>query len=269
MRTTALFAFAALSVIARAADPAPLFSWTFDEPEGVFTGNRGSGGPADLFLAGVDGKPAPLFSPSGQGVSGKPGDHAFDLTGATGMGATTPASNGPAGVVWSTSAGLQSISGLSSFTITGWIKPSAIVSSAARIVATPLFTVMGGTEDRLVIQVNGVTASEQSDPLYSEVGAWMFFAVVYDGTRASGNVAYYIGAPSSGSLREAGVATLAGGKLKPFSGQFLIGNNAAGANGIRPFQGLIDQIAIHASATDASGALSKVQLESVRAAALR
>lgn len=269
MKKAPLLAFLVLGASCQAAAPSPIFAWTFDEPEGVFTSNRGSAGSADLYLAGVDGKAAPFFNSSGQGVSGKPGDHAFDLTSASGMGAATPASNGPAGVVWSNSAGLQALSGLSSFTITGWIKPSVILSSAARIVATPLFTVMGGTEDRLVFQANGVTASEQGDSLYSEVGSWMFFAVVYDGTRSDNNVVYYIGSTAAGTLRQAGVATLAGGKLKPFSGQLLVGNNAAGANGIRPFKGLIDQIAIHGSATDASGALSKDQLEAVRADALR
>lgn len=252
-----------------AADPAPLLAWNFNEGTGDFTANTGSAGAADLHLFGPGEIKTVVFSVDARGVSGKPGDHAFDLTSATGMGATTPNSTGPAGVVWSKSPGLASLTDVSSFTLTGWIMPTATVTNAARIVSSSAITLMAGVENRITLQVNGTSASIQSEPSYDGVGNWIFVAVTYDGTRATDNVTYYVGSTEAGSLAKAGTVTVAAGKLKPLTGQFLIGNNSTNSPTTRPFMGLIDNIAIHGAKDDASGALTKDQIEALRAAAVR
>lgn len=257
-------AFASLS-----AAPAPLLLWNFDEGLGSFAVNTGSAGDADLYFLAPGGDPTIGFSVGGKGVSEKPGDHAFDLTTADGMGATTPNSTGPAGVVWSNAYGLTSLSGLSSFTLSGWIKPTAAVNRSARIVASPTITLMAGVENRLSLQVNGATSTTQSEPAYDQVGEWMFFAVTYDGTREIDNVTYYVGFTNESSLKEAGVTTIAAGQLKPFTSQFIIGNNSSNSQATRPFMGLIDAIAIHGSKTGSAGALTRDEIEAVRAAATR
>lgn len=268
-RLPALLALLGLATVARAAPPAPLLLWDFNEGGGAYASNHGSAGHADLYLLAPGGDAADAFSSASQGVSGKSGDHAFDLTTATGMGATTPNSTGPAGVVWSNSSGLTSLSGLSSFTLSGWIKPAVPVNNAARIVASRAIALMAGVENRLTLQVNGENADEQSEPLYQEVGSWIFFAVSYDGTRNVGNVTYYVGSAADGSLTQAGVTTIPAGKLKPFAGQFIIGNNSSNSPTTRPFKGMIDNLALHASKDDGSGALSRDEIEAIRAAAVR
>jgi len=260
--------FLTLAGTCLAASPSPLLSWSFDEGDGAFTANIGSAGDAGLFFLGSDGEKTTGFTVDAKGLTGKPGDYAFILTSATGMGATTPASTGPVGVVWSKSPGLASLSELSSFTITGWIKPDVTLTAAARIVSSNTVAVMAGVEDRITLQVNGANSPVQSDPAYGDVGSWIFFAVSYDGTRATDNVTYYVGNRAADSLKTAGTVTLAAGKLKPFSGQFLVGNNT-NKNPSRPFKGLMDNIAFYGAKDDAGGALTKEKIEAVRAADAR
>lgn len=251
------------------AEPSPILSWNFNEGSGDFTANTGSGGAANLYLVGPGGGKISVFSVDARGVSGKPGDHAFDLTSSTGMGATTPNSTGPAGVVWSKSPGLASLSEVASFTLTGWIMPTATVTNAARIVSSSTLTLMAGVENRITLQVNGTSSSIQSDPSYGSVGNWIFVAVTYDSTHATDNVTYYVGSTEAGSLAKAGTVTVAAGKLKPLTGQFLIGNNSTNSPATRPFMGLIDNMALYASLENADGALTLEQIESIRAAAVR
>lgn len=258
-----MFAFVCSAL---SAQPSPLISWNFNEGGGDFAPNLGTGGEANLFLKAANSGLIP-FSADAQGPSGKSGDYAFDLGEATGMGATDPASVGPSGIVWSNQEGLKSLSGLSSFTLTGWFKPGETINHAARIIVTKPFMLMAGTPDRLTLVVNDTNGSEQSLPYYQEINHWMFFAVTYDGTKSADNVTYYIGTTVENSLTQAGVTTLAAGKLQPFTGQVVIGNNANG--GARPFKGMMDNLAIYGSAEGSAGALDLTALESVHASGLR
>lgn len=267
MKPSALLAFAAIAGSCLAADSAPLFSWSFNEGSGDRAANQGSAGDASLNLTGPDGNRINGFTVDAKGVSGTPGDYAFNLTGATGMGATPPDSTGPAGVVGNTFACHKALSRLSSFTITGWIKPDVSLASAARIVASSQLTLMAGGEDCLMLKVNGATASAPSDPAYGDVGSWIFFAVTYDGTRETGNVVYYVGSRAADSLVVAGTSSLAAGALNSFKGTVMIGNNVANGPGARPFKGLMDNIAIYGSRDTAGGVLTKEKIEAIRAAA--
>ncbi|MET0261460.1 MAG: LamG-like jellyroll fold domain-containing protein [Rariglobus sp.] len=269
MNTPAFLALFALSSTSLLANPSPLLSWSFSEGSGAYTTNLGTAGDANLYTVAPGGDSAEFFSADKQGVSGKTGDYALDLSSATGMGANTPNYSGPTGVVWSNSSGLSSLSGLTSFTISGWMKPDSPFTASARLISTPSLTLMAGTEDRLSLQVNGSHSDVQSDPAYQITGEWIFFAVTYDSTRATDNVTYYSGTRAAKSLYVAGTTTIAAGKLKPFSGQFLVGNNATKSATTRPFKGLLDNISVHGSREDASGALYKDQIDAIRAAATR
>ncbi len=269
MNTRFILPILLLGTVSLSADSVPLLQWNFNEGGGDFSINSGSAGPADLYLVSPNGDKGFGFTPDAQGVSGKAGDYAFDLNSATGMGATTPNSGGPAGVVWTNATGTAALSGLSSFTLTGWLKPDVNINRAARIIVAGPIALMAGTEDRLTLQVNGTVGSEQSQNDYAAVGSWIFFAVTYDGTRDMNNVTFYVGSPAAGSLFPAGTTTLAAGKLKAFAGQLLVGNNATAATASRPFKGLMDNLAIYASPENATGALTVEQIEAVRAAAVR
>ncbi|EIQ01394.1 putative xylanase/chitin deacetylase [Opitutaceae bacterium TAV1] len=249
---------------------APLFSWDFNKGAGVNVESNGSADEATLTLVDHGGKAASHFSDNKQGVSGREGDYALDLTSATGMGATQPNSTGPVGVVWSNAAGLRSLGNLASFTLTGWLKPSVALDRSARIIVSDTIALMAGSANQLALQVvgNGDRQTARSQATYTEVGNWMFFAVTYDGTQSADNVKFYIGTPASGALAEAGTETITAGPTKPFGGQLLLGNNSTAGDTTRPFQGLMDDIAIYGTTSGASGALSPEQLTRIFRASL-
>jgi hypothetical protein len=262
----------ALLLAGATTTPAQLLSWKFNEGSGTEASSDGSGGDALLRVTAGDGAEiTQAFSSDAEGVSGKQGDYALDMGSATGMGATDPASTGPGGKVNSADPGLLSLSGLKSFTVTGWLKPAGTLTAAARIIVSNLISVQAGSAGQLQLALNGFSGEGNhlnSEAAYEEVGSWMFFAITYDGTKAEENVAFYVGGPSAGSgLAPAGSGSIPAGPLGDQSGPITIGNNAPG--GPRPFQGQIDNLAIYGSTTDASGVLTAAQLEEVHQAALK
>ena len=254
-----------ISMFSASADPL-LFSWNFNEDSGSRAENLGSAGPASLILRNAESQPAELLTPEGGGATGQPGDRAFDLSSATGMGVEDPPFQGPSGMVHPSEPGLAALSGLTSFTITGWFKPGSKLVGAARILVTGLFGLQAGSEHQIQLSINDSTGKPihlASDPAYSSVGSWMFFAVTYDGMNSSDNVHFYIGAPATGGLEPAGTGRIDAGPLGAMAGSLIVGNNSP--KGIRPYQGLLDDLAIFGSTTDSSGALSMDQIENVYA----
>ena len=245
-----------------------LFAWNFNEAGTTKVENSGTAGPAVMELKDAAGASAALISADGAGVSGKKGDLAFDLSSATGMGASSPLFSGPAGSVSGSEAGLKALSGLKSLTVAGWLRPATPLVAAARIVVTSVFGLQAGSKNQLQFALNRPDGSPlfvNSEANYSDVDTWMFFAVTFDGTQSSDNVKFYMGSPT-GTVDAAGTGTIAADQLGTMSGGILVGNNAA-KNGIRPFVGLIDNLAIYGAA-DATGALTQEQIEAVRAASL-
>lgn len=241
-----------------------IFSWDFNEGSGNASENHGSAGPATLSLRNPEGMPDSFFTADGGGASGQPGDRAFDLSSATGMGANDPTYQGPAGIVPPSEPGLTALSGLTSFTITGWFKPASQLAGAARIVVTSLFNLQTGGTNRILLSLDdgsGKPVHLSSGENYSYVDSWMFFAVTYDGSNVGDNVHFYIGIPSSGRLEPAGSGRIDSGPLGSVVGGLVVGNNSI--KGIRPFQGLIDDLSIYGSPTDSSGALSMEQVEAI------
>lgn len=240
---------------------AQLLEWKFDEGSGEVAESSGTAGSAPLTMKS-DKMAVSLFTPDAGGASGKPGDLAFDLSGASGMGANTPPYNGPVGSVKANTEGLSALGGLESLTITGWLKPSARVTGAARIVIGKTFSVQAGSSGELqfaVIPDSGQPIYVNSEPRYTEVGMWMFFAITYDGTRAMDNVNFYVGTTDAG-LELVCTRSIDGGKLPPFSGGLEVGNSSTG---VRPFQGMIDDLAIYGVENGADGALPQAKIEEI------
>jgi len=260
-RTLGLALVLSITVFAIDHARAQLLEWTFNEGSGETAESSGSAGSAPLTIR-LDKVQTALFTPDGGGASGKPGDYALDFSGANGMGANTPPNTGPVATVPGKTEGLSALGGLDSLTITGWLKPGAPITGAARIVVGKTFSVQAGSSGELqfsVIPDNGTQIFVNSEPNYSEIGMWMFFAITYDGTRTMDNVNFYVGATGAG-LSLVCTRSLDAGKLPPFSGGLEVGNTTAG---IRPFQGMIDDLAIYGAENGADGALPQAKIEEI------
>lgn len=240
---------------------AQLLEWKFDEGSGEVAESSGTAGSAPLTMRN-DRMSVSLFTPDAGGASGKPGDRAFDLSGASGMGANDPPHNGPVGGVKANTEGLSALGGLESLTITGWLKPSVPITGAGRIVIAKTFSVQAGSSGELqfaVIPDSGQPIHVNSEPRYTEAGMWMFFAITYDGTRTMDNVNFYVGATDAG-LELVCTRSVDGGKLPPFSGGLEVGNSSTG---VRPFQGMIDDLAIYGAENGTGGVLPQAKIEEI------
>jgi hypothetical protein len=93
---------------------------------------------------------------------------------------------------------------------------------------------------------------------------WAFFAVTFDGTITTDNISFY-----AGSGDEAiGAASLINrvsfnfGEIFNDTSKLSVGNNAD--DGVRPFDGFLDNLRIFGSKSDASGVLTLPELEYIR-----
>ncbi|HYG35557.1 MAG TPA: hypothetical protein VEC99_12270, partial [Clostridia bacterium] len=276
--TAAAIAALLLSCTLHAALPTPLVNLRFSENTGVTAANSGS-------LAGE----ASLVQPDGTGLP------AFTNNVPTGLYA--PAANSSSmdfgliaagqygrAVDLNTTAGDGSgtLGPLNQFTVCGWLNARDLaVGWGGNRIAFALdrgdgsgFDLVQQDNGSLRIGINqwpdgangGGPASSagvlKADP---QAGAanWVFFAVTYDPTLASGNVKYYFGSPQNlaaldSSHNYKGLDIGLTGEL-PFTGRLTLGNfgdviearNDAGSS--RVFRGLMDEIKIYDQALDLVG----------------
>lgn len=263
MKTTLAIQIAAcnaMMLIACASASAQIVVYNFNQT-GTSVSNSGTSTEA-LALANYSGTATDLHSADALGVSGRPGDRAFDNSASTGMGNV-----GTGGYGKTTSAISTDLGALKSFTIQGWYKTDGtVIGAGAQLVnyknGSSGFLVNASNTGNLSLEVNGVGAYG-SGTAYSAVSEWTFFAVTYDGTKTTGNVKFYVGSTSS-TVALAYTLNLNGGTMVLPGGttSLGIGNNYGTPN--RPFDGLIDDVRIYGSTTDASGVLSLTELESIR-----
>ena len=226
---------------------------------------------ADLNLLDAAGNAADLYGAAGSGVSGTSGDLSFNNSASTGMG-----NAGVGGRAQATSA--FSMSSMTSFTLTGWINTSALTGSSGNILdlydnsdsqnplGIRLTYSLGseGTVGTLGLKINGSNQSSSTGggTFYSG-GSWVFFAITYDGTSSTNNLIFYIGNTTTSVVKNA-TRSDSNGAVSFGDADLTIGGvenwNA------RPFDGLLDDIRIIGSASDASGALSLSEVEAYRAA---
>ncbi len=219
-----------------------------------------------------------LHSADAGGVSGSPGDRAFDNTGPSDHG--DAASSGTNGFRADQSVN-PAIDSLSAFTISGWFKTddtSALTGKTPRLVNNHNgdginLQFLSSSDGDLKLEVDTDTAEAASTGLaYSAKQTWVFFAVSYDGLSTSNNVNFYVGfrndAEAGGGVGSANVAlvntaSLNRGPLDPGTGDLHLGNRSANN---RPFDGFLDEIRIENSAH--TGAAGLAALEAHRQAAL-
>lgn len=200
------------------------------------------------------------------GVTGAAGDYSFDNSASTGMGNVGTGG----GVLLSTSAG-----GYKSLTLQGWFNSSTVLGNAARLI-DGYNTASGSgfqlradvsTPGALVLTMDGLstTASLAS---YNSTNTWVFFALTYDITT---KIARFYKGDATTAVAQVGTdQTLdygAGITATRTGGSNITIGDLAGSN-TRPYDGLLDDVRVFGSATDASGVLSLSQLESLRTADL-
>lgn len=245
------------------------FSFDGDESFEEISG-RGASEALTLKFLGMDRTPMELRSADGEGVSGKPGDKALDLTSAVSMGQQDDTSAGPVAI----SPGTIALGGLTSFTIQGWFKgQDQAIQGLARLVAYRpgsggegagfgVFSSLApGWLNFQGMGSDGSGGKFRSEAVFGLANEWMFFAVTY----ATSSMTFYSGTTTEPvTIR----GTVHGVPLEvvPPSGEFSVGNMKYG---MRPFKGWMDNVRVFGSRSDESGALSLEQLDELREADVR
>lgn len=149
------------------------------------------------------------------------------------------------------------LNGLRSFTACGWFNTQnkgsikSYTGFFGRI--GQLFLRSFDDQSRMVLGVNNQWTTADSDIVFNEQNQWVFWAVSYDGGLSSNNVKWYKGKPTSG-VALIKTNSLNAGILNNTNGNLAFGNLLP--NGSYAFAGLLDEIRIFGSKTDASGVLS-------------
>lgn len=260
-----LACFAGLAVcLSHASAAEPRISFDFNAGTGTSAIGAKSN-PAELIMLSPAKAPVSLYGEAGSGLTGKPEDFALDI------GKTTQAmgAEGKTGGIAKIPEAAGVLGAMTSFTVTGWVKAASKFAGGARIVEyiDPAFggfaVAVGPKVMTLSLNKKTVSTSYRPDNCFTEgvENQWVFFAVTYDGDKTSGNVVFY-GGTATAEPQVITVANLDGGKTVELNryGWLTIGNNGGG---IRPFHGMLDDIAIYASGTDATGALSAEQITEI------
>ena len=233
----------------------PIVEYLFEE-SGTVASNTGSAASADLTL-GKNGATSDTHSPEGDGYSGlRALDHRF---GDTAIGARGVSGNVP------------ELDGLDSFTLMGWYdseRSDGWVGNERRLFDTGAsdtftFRLEGGEsgpgQDMLRLRIGGNTVVSGAGTYPDDGNEYVFFAVTYDGSQASDNVLFYRGNDSTEPSVVATVSLNAG--PVPVRTNFVVAvGGRIGFNGPRTFHGLLDNARIFGSTTDASGALSDLEI---------
>lgn len=170
------------------------------------------------------------------------------------------------------------LSGLRSFTISGWLKPEELTvgSGGNRI----LFSLLGSNAGiDLVHQADGslrLAVNEWPDSIQNDsspnrlvAGKWTFFAVTYDATKSRDNVAWYFSEPAvqpapGPTLKLDRRTTYNVGAVANRTGPIAIGNFSHTMQGYgydRQFRGEIKRLTIHGSRISGRGALDLEKLQ--------
>jgi len=248
-----------------------ILDFSFDGSDFDAMSGRGATEELPLKFLGTDRQPVDLHSAGGEGVSGKPGDKALDLTSALRMGGQDSLRAGPVAISPTTTC----LGGLVSFTLQGWFKgdEQAIQSLARLISYRPSNN--GGEESGFGVysslapgglNFQGMGANEsggkfRSQAAFNEADEWYFFAVTHD----SSTTTFYSGTTTEPVMVRGVVNNAPLGPIPP-SGELSVGNMKFG---MRPFKGWIDNVRIFGSRSDESGALSLEHLEALREADVR
>jgi len=247
----------------------PIVELRFNEGRGQVTANTGSSARAHATAALTDKQLAwTTNTPPGGGPS------ALDF------GVTSAAR-----AVELTGEVVSALKGLKSFTLTGWVNcRSTQTGSGGNRIVTVInhggdgFDLVMLDDGRLQLGVNewpdGSPAKSSPGQVPANANAssanWRFFAVTYDAARAPGEVKFYFGRADRGATLDTTVAYNrgpVGDDLGPLAvGHFNSRTRADHTD--RMFRGLIDDIRVHGSQLDGTGALTREQIQAVVVAEL-
>jgi hypothetical protein len=181
---------------------------------------------------------------------------------------------------------LNAVKSLKSFTISGWVncRSSQTDYGGSRIVSW----MKGGTgfggvdlafrsDGSLGLGVNtwndqgGVGSNSAKIPVDAGVSYnnWRFFAVSYDGTQTSNNVRFYFGTNNVPATLDKSVTLNQGTVSGSVAASLTVGNvpsNLRAAPFTSVFRGLIDQVRVYGSASNNSGVLTLDQIQSLQQA---
>jgi hypothetical protein len=201
-----------------------------------------------------------LHSANGKGVSGLPGDRAFDNSTSSGMG--NKGDGGRATIA----ADVDAADDLLSLTLQGWLRAEgAGITDLARLItkqAGDTGFLLLGTGGNLDLEINNV-GTTSTGARYADAGEWVFFAVTYDGTATSSNVRFYRGSRNNVVVLLE-TRTLNQGRALANSGSITIGNSNGNGALTRPFDGWLDNVRVFGSKVNSTGALTIQQLEWLR-----
>ena len=251
-----------------------ILDYSFNDVGPQTASGRGAVEAMPLDMLSKDGQPMDLRSEDGEGVSGKPGDKSLNLTSADAMGGDELGGRGP---VASASNETDLFGGLQSYTISGWLKcEGAEVERVARLIN---FSTSTETHEKralldlmstitpgsllLAVRPDGDLPEDivnKSKGGFKNKGGWMFFAVTYSQNETGdGTVQFYAGSDGSSVTPCGSVAARAA--TPPLPSRVNVGNTRTRT---KPFKGWLDNIRVHGSRNDASGALSQEELEELR-----
>ncbi|HEX7899556.1 MAG TPA: LamG domain-containing protein [Planctomycetota bacterium] len=194
-----------------------------------------------------------------------------------------PVNGGPSALEWPKEGGApavelgagESLRALKSFTLSGWMLRTEAKEEggAGQRILTWLGPSKAGegveltarADGRLQIGINQPAEASTLatppglipvlDPKSKEPNdAWRFFAVTYDSTAAADQVKFYVGGWNA-DAKLVGASTSARGPAGTKIAPTLAIGGPSRAGGARAFRGALDEIRIHGSALDGSGAL--------------
>ena len=171
--------------------------------------------------------------------------------------------------------------GLKSFTLSGWVncRDATTGPGGNRIVTTinnggDGFDLVFLREGQLQLSVNqwpdGLPTSSSIGQIsvdrHAGAANWRFFAVTYDSTAATGHVKFFFGTPAQKAALDTTV-DYPRGPIGQDPGPLAVGHfnrTLRAGNGDRMFRGLIDDIRVHGSPFDGTGALTLEQIQAVQ-----
>jgi len=255
---------AAEGSLVRNVDP-PIVELRFNEGRGQVTANTGNSGRAHP-IAALTGQQfvwttnvPPRGGPSALDFGAVPADRAVEFAGEI-----APA-----------------LRGLKSFTLSGWVncRDATTGPGGNRIVTTinnggDGFDLVFLREGQLQLSVNqwpdGLPTSSSIGQIsvdrHAGAANWRFFAVTYDSTAATGHVKFFFGTPAQKAALDTTV-DYPRGPIGQDPGPLAVGHfnrTIRAGHGDRMFRGLIDDIRVHGSPFDGTGALTLEQIQAVQ-----
>jgi hypothetical protein len=247
--------------------------YNFNDALGTTAANSGTGGTTDnLTIKNSAGTATDYLSGNTSltgDTSGVDGTQTLNLTSASAMGSGT----GP--YVSSAAAGAV-FNGAVSFTIAGWYDASSAIGGGARLLDVANNSdviVYFPSSTHVTLQVNSFSANSATaggsgtSPTLNATNQWTFFAITYsfNGTTVTDN---FYGGNTTGtsSINDWTVSYTPTGTNGTISGgtSLAFGSGTTG-NSNNAFQGSFDNLYVYTSTTDATGALTLSQIDSLYA----